>query len=119
MMLWLRIKPWVIAIACSLIAVENISGVRTFLGVLPGYIALVAALVIGLIMLSYLREGKVSLIMAHISFFIDSTVVITGNYFHGGLETPWAFGPSFVTFMGAYVFGLFSGIVYAAYTCSL
>lgn len=119
MMLWLRIKPWLIAIAFLLIAFENVTGVRTFLGLLPGYIALVVVLVIGLIMKDYLRSGKMWLPIAHISFLIDSSVLVGGIYFHGGLETPWIFGPAFVTFMGAYVFGTIIGIIYAAYTSLL
>jgi len=119
MKLWLQIKPWVIAIGFLLILFENLTGVRTFLGVLPGYIALIVVLVIGLIMRQSLKRRKMWLILAHASFIIDASVILAGIYFHGGLETPWAFGPVFVTFMGAYVFGTAVGIVYATYTFSM
>lgn len=119
MLLWLGLKPWVIAIGCLLIAFENIAGVRTFIGVLPGYAVLITSLAVGLAMKVSFRTRRMPSLIAHMSFLFDSFIIVAGIYFHGGLETPWAFGPSFVTFMGAYVFGMGSGLLYALYTCSL
>jgi hypothetical protein len=117
MKLWLKIKPPMIFIAILLIAFENLAGVRDFFGHLPAYIALIVALVLGLAMRDFMKKGKMWLPLAHASFLIDSTVILAAVYSHGSLETPWAFGPVFVTFMGAYVFGIGYGMAYAAFAC--
>ncbi len=116
MKLCLDIKPWVVAIGLLFIAFENLIGARTIAGVLYGYIALIIVLVIGLIVREYFKKGGRWSILAHLSLLFDSSVIIAGIYFHGNLESPWAFGPAFVTYMGAYVFGIAFGLAYAAYT---
>ena len=116
MKLWLELKPLVVITAILLIFLENVTGVRTVMSVIHGYIGLVIVLFIGLAMKVYMRKNKMWLAAAHASFILDSSVIIGSIYFHGLLETPWTFGPAFVTFMGAYVFGVATGVVYAVYT---
>ncbi len=116
MKLWLDLKPWVILTAILLIFFENVTRIRTVMEVLHGYIGLVIVLIIGLVMRAYMKKNKIWLSVAHASFIIDASVIIGAIYFHGLLETPWTFGPAFITFMGAYVFGITAGIVYAVYT---
>jgi len=115
MKIWIRIKVWVILVMLAFISFEILVGSRPFVDLISIYAVFAVMAALTWWTFALVKEGKLWRWLAQFSFFLDISLIVAGIYVRGGLEIPWIFGPSLITFMAAYVFGVGMGFVYAAY----
>ncbi len=117
--LLIRIKLWVLSFGFLFILSESLLGVRDLMDIFPGLAGAALSGILALGVRGSLKFGKSDAVFSYISFFIDSTIIVLAVYMNGNIESTWFFAPVFVTYMGAYVFGIGSGIIFGLFTSLL
>lgn len=110
-----RIKLWILTFGFLFILSETVFGARDLLDVSSALIAAIISGAVALMVKASLRKDRANALVVHASFIVDSIIIVMAVYINGCLETVWAFAPVFITYMVAYVFGVWQGLAYAAF----
>jgi hypothetical protein len=115
--LLIKIKLWVITVGFFFILSEAVLGVRDLPDISTGLLGAFFSGAITLLLKRALNKGRANVLLVHLSFIFDALLIAAAVYANGNIETVWAFAPVFITYMSAYVFGVWAGIFYALYIC--